>query len=64
MTKQEVLDLMKTSKTIEDWNMNCDKVKEAYNRYPDFWYNEVIRSGLMDQILGQGSSDITIRVLK
>lgn len=53
MTKQEVIDLMKSSKSKQEWNDNCDKVKKACNGYPDFWFVEIVMSGLADKTLGQ-----------
>lgn len=47
MSKEEVIALMKSSKSDLEWNKNCDLVKEAYNGYPDWWYMEVIISGLL-----------------
>ena len=61
MTKKEVLSLMGSSKTESEWNLNCDKVKEAFGGYPSFWYSEVILSGLCDKTLGENSSDIKIK---
>lgn len=47
MNEQEVVDLMKSSKSENEWNKNADKVKSAYNGYPDFWYKSIIMSGLL-----------------
>jgi hypothetical protein len=61
MTKQEVIDLMKTSKNTSEWNRNCDIVKERCGGdYPDFWFSTMIMSGLMNEILGPGSDEIKI----
>lgn len=61
MDKNEVLGLMKSSKNESEWNNNCDKVKaDNNNQYPDYWFTEVIQSGLVDKVLGEGSSDIKI----
>ncbi len=51
MTRDEVYNLMKSSKNEHEWNQNCDKVKAAFPRngrpdYPDFWGDEILRSGL------------------
>lgn len=46
MKKEEVVKLMKSSKSEKEWNENCDKVKKECNGYPDFWYVEIIMSGL------------------
>lgn len=62
MDKNEVLTLMKSSESKEQWNANCDRVKAMHNgSYPDYWYQEAILSGLIDDVLGKGSSKITIR---
>ena len=29
-------------------------------RYPDFWYGAVIQSGLINEVLGPGSDEITL----
>jgi hypothetical protein len=48
MTKNEVVELMKSSRSEHEWNLNCDKVQEAFGgQYPDFWYAEIILSGLL-----------------
>lgn len=47
MTKQEVLNLMKSSKSISDWESKCKIVKSAHNgKYPDYWYREIILKDL------------------
>lgn len=61
MTKEEVLKLMASSKDKDEWNLNCEKVKAACGGYPKYWYIEVIKSGLCDRTLGNGSSSIIIR---
>jgi hypothetical protein len=61
MNKQEVIDLMRSSKNSTEWRTNCDLVKNAHsNNYPSYWYSEIISSGLCDEILGKGSSEIKI----
>jgi len=64
MTKEEVINLMKSSKNSQEWNANCDIVKESNNKnYPNYWWAEIISSGLMDETLGEGSSKIKITTL-
>jgi len=54
MSKDEVLALMKSSKSEQEWKDNCNKVKRAHNGiYPDYWYTEVILSGLFQKVTGQ-----------
>ncbi len=51
MEKQVVIDLMTSSKSKEEWNENCDKVKVAHNGgYPEWWYVEIIESGLHSRV--------------
>lgn len=50
MERAKVSELMKSSKSPNDWNGNADKVKAAFNgNLPDFWYPDIIASGLMDE---------------
>lgn len=58
MKKEEVLNLMGSSKDSNEWNSNCDKVKAAHNGgYPDYWYTEVVASGLINKTLNDPSAD-------
>lgn len=50
MTQAEVVALMKSSKSEDEWNANCDKVKKACGGYPGFWYSAIILSGLLNQV--------------
>ena len=62
MEKHEVIDLMKSSKNEKEWNENCDTVKRNNGgHYTVYWYSEMIASGLINEILGDGSDKITIR---
>jgi len=50
-TKEGVVSLMKSSKNESEWNANCDKIKKINNGgYPEFWYETVLASGLMNQV--------------
>jgi len=49
MTKEQVVDLMKSSTSENEWNNNCDKVKAAFGGYPSFWYSAVIMSGVLNK---------------
>lgn len=51
MTKQDVIDLMDSSKSEAKWNANADKVKAAFDGYPDFWYEAIILSGLLTRVM-------------
>ena len=46
MTILEVQLLMLSSKTVAEWNDNCDKVKKEFNGYPEWWYKEIVGSSI------------------
>lgn len=47
MTQDEVVSLMSSSKSENEWNQNCDQVKASFNgQYPDFWYFAIILGGV------------------
>jgi hypothetical protein len=41
--------LMGSSSSKREWNENCAAVKAANGDYPEFWFKEVIMSGLASQ---------------
>lgn len=52
MSPKDVVKLMKLSRNEEEWNENCDLIKVAFNGdYPDFWYKEIVLSGVMDKMI-------------
>lgn len=52
MNKQQVIDLMQSSKSEAEWNANCTAVKKACGGYPSFWHEAIVKSGLMEKTLG------------
>ena len=51
MTEEQVVVLMESSNSEEEWNQNCDMVKKSFNEdYPEFWYKEIIISGVADEV--------------
>ena len=42
MTREDVIALMKSSKSVEEWNKNADAVKAEFGGYPDYWYTEIM----------------------
>ena len=50
MTEQQVVELMRSSKSETEWSSNCDKVKVACGGYPPFWYGAVFLSGLLAEV--------------
>lgn len=55
MEQKEVKELMRSSKNEQEWNANCDKVKAACGGYPDWWYGEIVLSGLVNEVQGTWS---------
>ena len=62
MTEQEVVELMKSSNSADEWNANCDKVKKACAGYPSFWWPAIMQSGVATETAKKldGSMDIKI----
>ncbi len=65
MNQQEVIALMKSSKSEAEWNNNLDKVQKAFGGYPDFWYSAIVESGVARETASKfgGSADIRITKL-
>ena len=47
MNEEQVIELMKSSTSEQDWNNNADKVKKACGGYPGFWYSAIIMGGIL-----------------
>jgi len=46
MTRIDVINLMESSLTEDEWNQNCDRVKNEFGDYPEWWYKEIVLSGV------------------
>jgi hypothetical protein len=66
MTEQEVVDLMASSRSDDEWNDNADKVKKACKGYPSFWFNAVIKSGVAARTIEKfgGSPAMKVTIFK
>lgn len=64
MDKEQVIKLMESSKTQEEWNNNCDLVKGRCEGYPEYWFKEIIQSGLASRVLARFGQDDKIRINK
>ncbi len=63
MRDHEVLLLMQQSKSEDEWNENCLKVKEAHGgSYPPFWFPLIIASGEAARIMASWGGSPEIRV--
>jgi hypothetical protein len=63
MNEQEVVKLMESSESEEQWNDNCDNVKAACNGYPAFWYKAIILSGLATRTAAKWGGDAELHVI-
>lgn len=54
MTQDEVIKLMESSKSEEEWNTNCDTVKNAFGgNYPDYWFVVIILGGSLSRAISK-----------
>jgi hypothetical protein len=63
MTEKEVVELMSSAKSEEEWDANCDKVKRACGGYPEFWYQAIILSGLARRVSATWGGTDQIRIV-
>jgi hypothetical protein len=48
MTKQDVVNLMRSSRSQEEWNQNARLVKNAFGGdYPAWWFQVLVQAGLL-----------------
>lgn len=62
MNEQEVIALMESSKSSQEWDANADKVKKACAGYPAFWYPAIIMSGLAKRVMAKFGESPGIKV--
>lgn len=62
MTEQEVVELMKSSKSEAEWNANTDAVKARCGGYPSFWYSAIVLSGVARQNAASWGGDAEIHL--
>lgn len=46
MNQEQVVSLMESSKSEDEWNDNADRVKAECDGYPHWWYGAIVVSGL------------------
>ena len=50
MKENEVVELMRSATSEDDWNTKCDYVKGMNEgKYPDFWYSAIVLSGVFSE---------------
>lgn len=62
-TPEKLAEFMSYSKSKADWNARCELVKKVCGDYPSYWYQTCIASGLIDRVLGNGSSEIKMEIV-
>lgn len=62
MSENEVVELMKSSKSEKEWNANCDTVKSKCGGYPSFWYGTIVLSGLASKTAASWGGDADLHV--
>ncbi|MFC1616377.1 hypothetical protein ACFL21_04500 [Patescibacteria group bacterium] len=64
-TPEEVVALMKSSRTAEEWGDNCKRVKADFGGYPKFWYATILLSGLAEKTLNgfEGTDEVAFEKL-
>jgi hypothetical protein len=61
--EKDVVELMQSSKSEEEWNKNCRHVKTANNgQYPSFWWKAVILSNLAEKTANAWGGDAKIHI--
>lgn len=63
MEQEEVVALMESSRSEDEWDTNCSKVKKACGGYPSFWYSAIVASGLADRIAKSYGSSADINII-
>ena len=63
MNKEEVIKLMKSSKTEAEWDANCDTVKRVCNGYPPFWFSAIVMSGVAAEVMARFGKDDKIHIV-
>ena len=49
-TIAEVVQLMSSATSAQDWDNKCDQVKAAWGgNYPEFWFQIIVMSGIAAQ---------------
>ena len=52
-TEEQVVALIKSSNSDKELWENTNRVKKDFEGYPSFWYNAIILSGVMNEVVGK-----------
>lgn len=53
MTHDDVVTLMRSSRSEREWIENCEKVRKAFDGYPGFWYSAIILEGIHSEVIAK-----------
>jgi len=60
---EEELASLNAVQSEDEWCAACVKIKDARgNKYPNDWYEKVLKSGMMDRIAAQWGGDSKIHI--
>jgi hypothetical protein len=64
LTPEQIAQFMETSRTAEEWDKNCDLVKEACGGYPSFWWETIMVSGLARRTMAKFGETPDLKIVK
>jgi hypothetical protein len=50
MTPEQMVELMESATSYEDWNAKCDQVKKAFGGYPNCWYDLIVAGNVAARV--------------
>jgi len=62
MDRDQVISLMESSQSEEEWNRNCNLVKGKCDGYPPFWFEVIVASGLAGRVAARFGKDDKIHI--
>ena len=62
MNEEQVVELMASSTSANEWSANADTVKSVCGGYPGFWWRAIIQSGLGDRVATRWGGDAQIHI--
>lgn len=63
MSEKEVVELMESSKSKEEWDANADTVQAKCGGYPSFWFGAIVLSDVSRQTAAKWNGDTELRVI-
>ena len=58
----EELKALEESSTENEWNTNCDSIKDAHGGFPVDWFPRVVLSGLLERTAAKWGGDGRIKI--